>query len=365
MINFDKFNSLVDIAPYVKRLDKSCSVENRDMEKEYRLYKKFYTEYVEAYIDEILRLKTDPDFVRDDTYNGIKTDHHIVFKLKCDERGSTRLVSADGNRGYEFLIEFDLNDTAYGIYYGCRGLILGGDQEEEINNFISEWDELSYTVRTVLNNTFENIDFVKERFQPTNNANNRTFWPFWISLYKGEDVLKVAGTATKLIFRAYRIFLQNDRKHSISERKKKAVDFSKTRYTIDAYDQLMKKIEKEKPRGREILEHFLERATQADVGLLEEDLHYEKCWRVKELSNDAFACVLSQLSLQIDKSRDPNAPPGAVLWSYFTPIILSSEGRTIDSLRQSYGRFNNEVLNDTWKKYEREAEKIINLIFSK
>lgn len=323
MINLDKFNSLVDIALYVKRLDKSCSVENRDMEKEYRLYKKFYAKYVKTYIDEILRLKTDPDFVRDDTYNGVKTDHHIVFKLKCDEQGSTRLVSADGNRGYEFLIEFDLN------------------------------------------NTFENIDFVKERFQPTNNANNRTFWPFWISLYKGEDVLKVAGTATKLIFRAYRIFLQNDRKHSISERKKKAVDFSKTRYTIDAYDQLMKKIEKEKPRGREILEHFLERATQADVGLLEEDLHYEKCWRVKELSNDAFACVLSQLSWQIDKSTDPNASPGTVLWSYFTPIILSSEGRTIDSLRQSYGRFNNEVLSDTWKRYDREAEKIINLIFSK
>ena len=79
MINFDKSNSLVDIAPYVRRLDKSCSVENRDMEKEYRLYKKFYAKYVKTYIDEILRLKTDPDFVRDDTYNGVKTDHQIVL----------------------------------------------------------------------------------------------------------------------------------------------------------------------------------------------------------------------------------------------------------------------------------------------
>lgn len=352
--------------------DIAHSVVDRDLETETRLYKLHYGNYVHAFIDEILRLNEDPDFIRDDTYNGVYSDHHIMFKLRCDERGSTRLISRDGNRGYEFLVEFDLKDTSYGIYYGCRGLILGGDQEDQINRLLGEWKSLSPEIRTVLNNTFENIDFIEERFQPTNNANNRTFWPFWITLYKGEDILKVAARATKLIFRVYRDFIISGRPAELPSREKKSADLGRTRYTEDAYQSVLKSIKEREKRER--FQHFLRRAIQEDVRLLEMDPHYEKAWRVRgDRSNDSLSFILEELCVEIGLCR-PKKDGGVattIPWSLFVPILLSSEGRPIDALKQSYSRIANLGPDDGDDKlyrlaleYQQEAADLVSLIMS-
>lgn len=347
--------------------DVAHSVIDRDLETETRLYKHLYGNYVHAYIDEILRVSEDKDFVRDDTYNGVHSDHHIMFKLRCDENGSTHLVSHDGHRGYEFLIEFDVHDTAYGIYYGCRGLILGGDQEEEINRFMEEWKELSRMVRTVLNNTFVNIDFIPERFQPTNNANNRTFWPFWISLYQGEDVLKVAARGTKLIYRVYKDYLESGNSLGAAPRAKKKVDLGTTRFTEDAYQAVLRSIKDKSKRDR--FEYFLKRAVQEDVGLLVMDPHYEKAWRVKgDRSNEAFALFLEELCKEIGlikkKKHGEDIP-----WSLFIPIMLTSEGGSFDAIKQSWYNISsqkkddgNDALYYRGVEYYQEAAELVNLI---
>ena len=40
-----------------------------------------------------------------------------------------------------------------------------------------------------LKNTFPG-KFFTHRFKPTNNANNHTYWPFWITLHEDEDIVE-------------------------------------------------------------------------------------------------------------------------------------------------------------------------------
>lgn len=64
------------------------------------------------------------------------------------------LYSKDGCRGYEFLIEYDVYEPVVGIYYGCKGLILDGNDEDGEKMFNEEWKDIRYYVTAVLENTF-------------------------------------------------------------------------------------------------------------------------------------------------------------------------------------------------------------------
>lgn len=184
-------------------LDEFESVEGRDIELERVLGNRLYEQYVERYKTEMEKLSDVEDFVNDNSFHNVSAKYHIMYKLKCGDNGSTRIISKDGNRAYEFLVEFDTKDPEYGIYYGCRGLILGGNQEEEIIKFQKEWLMIRRELTKILNNTFVNKDFSR-RFRMTNNVNNKTFWPFWIALYDDEDVTDVATTALRLMANVYR-----------------------------------------------------------------------------------------------------------------------------------------------------------------
>lgn len=317
-------------------LDKDASVLARDIELETRQYKKLYKRYVMRYIDTITRLGSDPSFVRDDSYNGIHAKHHIMYKLICDSHGSTHLVSRDGRRGYEFLVEFDVKDTAYGIYYGCRAMIYGGDQDEQIDILKAEWDEIREEVRAVLNATFTNINFMPERFQPTNNANNKTFWTFWISLYPEEDILKVAALAVKLIKGVYQNYLETGKTGIYNNRAKSIVDTGLTRYTEDAYRRVLKKLDK--PERIADFETFLARGVE--IGLLEPDTRYERCWKVRDpqMSNDEFSFVLAEFC-----TRRHIEKYDKWCWSLFSQIIISASCGPLDDLRKAWQRFDSKV----------------------
>jgi hypothetical protein len=351
-------------------MDIDNSVSNRDIETEKRLYKKLYKAWIKSYLDRMSELQQESDFVRDDTYNGVLSKHHIAYKLKCDDEGNTCLVSADGHRGYEFLIEFDVKDASYGIYYGCRALILDGDQEEEISILTQEWNVIKEEVRAVLNNTFKNINFLPQRFQPTNNPNNRTFWTFWITLYPEEDIRKVGALATKLIYGVYRNYILSGECGPYNTRAKRAVDTSKTRYTDAAYRQVLKEIGNSEKI--EQFEFFLARATSEDVNLLEVDSRYQRCWRVKELSNDEFAFVVAQLCEKIELfteeggKRSDTTDRKNPRWSCFVPIIISSSCGPLDDIRKSYSRFFEDDTKRVEDKldYQDRAENIIDQIFA-
>ncbi len=352
--------------------DKDQSVQGRNIALESALFRKLFGKYVDAYKQVIQQLdKLKGEFIREDFYHEVHSKHHIMYKYRCDENGGTHLLSSDGHRGYEFLIEFDTHDPGYGIYYGCRGLIFEGDQEKEIDIFLAEWEELKESIRSVLNNTFENINFVEARFQATDNANNKTFWPFWISLHPGEDIIKVAALATKLIYIAYREYLQKGISGSIPKRKKKELDLNKTRYTYGAYQRVLKSIKDDEKVMK--FKHFLNRSTQSDIGLFKKDTHYDLAWRVCRTnnkdtkydyrSNYALMHIIQALNEEIDLNYQD------IPWSLFTPIILNKDGESIDSLKQQYSNLYSDIRNgdsifaEMAKEFQDYAHTLINKIF--
>ena len=57
-------------------------------------------------------------------------------------------------------------------------------------------------------NTFPGKSFT-HHFEPTNNANNHTYWPFWITLHKDEDIVEVGTRAVRLIKSVYERCFKN------------------------------------------------------------------------------------------------------------------------------------------------------------
>lgn len=258
------------------------SVEGRDYKFETEVMNRMFGEYVQKYVERIHSMDKEESYVHDDSFHNIKSHNHIMYKLKVGANGETNLLSRDGNRGYEFLVEFDKDDPEYGIYYGCRGLIYSGDQKEQIDIFLSEWEnDIKSEVCAVLNNTFINIDFTN-RFQATNNASNKTFWPFWIALGEDEDVVKVAALATKLIANVYRRYLDGKVLSTVPIEKK--IEKVQARFTNEVYRDTLKAIEKD--CGVKAMAQYVAFINAAvKKGMLVRDDRYEMCWKFVGLKN--------------------------------------------------------------------------------
>ena len=353
-----------------ERFDKSGSVPERNTELELRLLDKFYGDYICKYENRIKQLDEDNSFIQDNSYNGVVASHHVMYKYKVGDNGETYIYSNDRCRAYEFLVEFDKDDPGYGIYYGCKGLIIGKDQESEIDVLLKEWNNLKDSICTILNNTFPGKDFF-DRWQPTNNANNRTFWPFWIALQEGEDVVKVAGRATKLIGQVYKQFLKNGEIMPV-ERLKKNGGTLQTYYTNDAYELCLQKVKKVYGDvATMVYERFIIRAEE--VCVVVRDRWYERCWQFKGLKNNIVAFLFMLLFYVMSnyekeeehsyianritnvsdfKERVRNCKTTKVRWDLIIPIFRYESG-DYSQIKKSY----NAVMNLENKKRENECWK--------
>lgn len=340
-------------------LEMEQSVPGRDFELEKRLLEKYYKEYINSYIKQMKMLDNETDFVRDDTYNGIRSQIHIIYKLKVGERGETFVLSKDGKRGYEFVIEFDKDDAGYGIYYGCKGLIKGGNQEEEIENLIKEWKKIKNETAYVLGNTFPGKDFY-HRFKVTNNANNKTFWPFWISLYEEENIKEVAARAVKIISRIYKRMINGivckDKDYDKNkDYDKKEHAKTQTAFTKEAFEKALKG-NNEKQRK---YEKFLENGTK--LNHFEKDDRYEMCWRAVNMSNVDLQYLLESFYKNYIIT---NSQTTKINWTVFQSILLTKNGKPLtDSFRGSIKTWtpeekaNPEYKNATTRPKEKENEK--------
>ena len=319
-------------------LDLDMSIPDRNVELETKLLNQYYNEFVDNYISKIVKLDSHPDFIWDDSFNGIKSSEHIIYKLRTNETGATHLLSRDGNRGYEFVIEFDKREPAYGIYYGCKGLIFGGDQEREINTFLEEWKSIRKEVSYILNNTFPDKNFLN-RYKSTNNANNKTYWPFWISLYEEEDVIKVAARVVRIIYNVYKLRIVDGVKcnDKININTPGSSTLSQTAYTDERYATILETLNS---KDRILYTAFLDNATE--LGLFEKDTRYEKCWRVKGLKNIEVYYLVQEFVKRLsgDKVARNNK------WNLFKPILLSKWGVPIDFKRT----------NSTTKEFNKEGK---------
>lgn len=266
-------------------------------------------------------LDSSDDFHRDDSFLGNKATNHMMYKLET-------LYSKDGHRAYEFLVEYDKWEPTVGIYYGVKGLVLKGNLDEEIAIFNAEWNLLVNEVLYVLNNIFPEKDFT-HRFKPTNNANDNTYWPFWISLYEDEDIKEVAARATIVIRNIYNRFLQGKSfiRHKIDTKKLK----TNTAFTKDAYIEFVKSLKTDD--NYKAFKLFRGRLLSKDFDYIERNDTYEVCWTVK-ITNVEFAFLWAEFCKHIGLVKDG---ANSIPWLYVTKIFVNKDGEPFkDNLKKQY-----------------------------
>lgn len=238
---------------------------------------------------------------RDDSYHGHDAPVHMMYKLETLKR-------EEGSIGYEFLIEYDKEEPTVGIYYGCKCLFPEGiDPAPYITLFNEEWESVRNEICTLLNNTFPEKDF-SHRFKMTNNANNGTYWPFWITLYEDEDIRDVGLRATKIIREVYKRMLEKRSTRYEKPKPKNTRELTLTAFTEEAYNDFAtsiakklypKDIHKYESEVYKILKRFIKKAT--DEGIIYDVPSYERAWAITLLAVD-FAFLIEALFNFIGKN---------------------------------------------------------------
>ncbi|MDE5555836.1 MAG: hypothetical protein K2J10_11735, partial [Muribaculaceae bacterium] len=208
------------------------------------------------------------------------------------------MLSADGHRRYEFMIEYDIYNPSQGIYFGCKSVTLyGHDHKSETANALADWQLARPFVTLRLNNVFVDKDFTY-RYKDTDNDADLTFWPFWISLYEDESPVDVAVRALKIIAGVYDELiggkLPEYQATSIVKTESSQV---RTAFTHQAYDNFLHQISKYisevsplKDRthnlslGRQFIEYFLVNAERH--GLIHRAPSYECAWMMDARYSD-------------------------------------------------------------------------------
>ena len=275
----------------------------------------------------------EPLFRRDDSYHGIQANHHTMYKLRD-------LTNKDNNIVYEFLIEFDRNNPSLGIYYGCKALIKKGDNLEQQISLQNEWNDIiKDEVKDKLNNLFPDKKF-DNRFKPTDNANDNTFWPFWISLHEDENIVEVAVRAMIVIRNEYKRFLEgknytaddtcNYRVKAVLKGKKDEIH-SQSRFTEESWKELRRPwkdtkgkinpyLEELNEKWAELLDKFIARAVEN--GIVTENVDgYEKAL-MYHVTTTEFSLMLRLL---INRLPDEKSVP----WTLICRQFLDKNGTTV------------------------------------
>ena len=260
---------------------------------------------------------------RDDSFHGHKAPIHMMYKLET-------LYNKEESLGYEFLIEYEKEEPTVGIYYGCKCLFPEGvDPQTYINRFNEEWETVKNEILTLLNNTFPSIDF-KHRFKWTNNANDGTYWPFWITLNEDEDICGVGLRAIKIIRSVYKRMLEN-RKYKKFDEPKDKKQKPQTAFTKEAYDELIVNItEKLKdckysecyPQVHKLFDEFIDRAINEEI--IKKVPWYECAWSFTKSNYEFFLLLKDLLDLIEIKVRGKGNKIG-VPWQYIERVFLDKE----------------------------------------
>lgn len=317
-------------------------VQEENKQKQEKINNRYWDEFTKkssAYYEEKMNeLDGIKGLRRDDSYNGHKAPKHMMYKLETLRR-------EDGAVGYEFLIEYKTTEPTVGIYYGCKCLFPEGvEPSPYIDQFNKEWKMVKNEVLTLLNNTFPDKDF-SHRFKATNNANDGTYWPFWITLYEDEDIREVGLRATKIIRDVYKRLLEEKKYAPYEEPKPKDKCETLTAFTNEAFDELVRaiaenisgesKVSKYESSVSEIIEKFIKRAVEEN--LLIKVTAYEKAWATTLQTNE-FACLIKALYDFIKQANDIDVKGKnkTVPWENMCRIFMDKRQKVFgDTLKNS------------------------------
>ena len=237
-----------------------------------------------------------------------------------------------GGRIYEFLIEYDIYNPSQGIYLGCKSVTLPGfSHSNQIAKAEEDWKRVKPYVLQRLNNIFVDKDFTY-RFRLTDNEHNRTFWPFWISLYEEEDPKEVGLRVLDIIHRTYRDYFAGALPTAFPAQTSPKRIVVATAYTEDAFQTLEEKVKKNlrkklsDPRlpekGWEMVKGFIEKGEQE--GWLHRVGGYEMAWCLSgEYGDVDFNIVMKLLFEKIGDAVGVSGIP--VPWEALIRIFLRAD----------------------------------------
>lgn len=245
---------------------------------------------------------------------------HMAYKLEP-------LFSADGHRQYEFLIEYHTKKPSEGIYYGCRGITLKGyNHNEEIEQFRKDWETVKSELCVILNNSFPGKNF-NFRFRMTDNANDETYWLFWISLAEDEDIDKVGLRATEIIRKVFESYLAGAPigQHKISQTMPKV----ETAFNDEAWKYLLKRIGALAKDGCEeeceqLFNDFVDGATRQKI--LIENHNYRKALSYQGETNSGFARLINTFFEVLHDRGLTKDEHVSVPWKGIIKVFLDKEG---------------------------------------
>lgn len=310
---------------------------------------RLYREYITKYIDKITKLDTHPDFIRNDAVRKRETKSHIMYKLKRNPLSQSLDFLFDSNASekkykYEFLVEFDKETPGYGIYYGCRAIIDESiTSEEELIRQIDLIEEDMIPIKEkaseVLNKVFVSKKFNEQSFRKTNNANENTYWPFWIALSDEEDIWTIAAQATKLIANTYLTINTEQPLFKFSqpkyEKEHNLCNTVQTRFTFDALQKLLKKL---KTTDKQDL--FLDFIIKAEKkGFLTRNSYYEFAWDLSksgERNKGAFNGAVKILLEKLDHKGE---------WNLVERIILQGLKQNLGKQEATNRNVFNEIMD--------------------
>ena len=328
------------------------------------------TSHSQSSIDKIEKLKDNDDFLRDDTYDKYHkkiTGNHITYKYKVqpEEKDSTRIVSKDGSRAYEFLIEFDKQDFGYGIFLGCRCLILKGDFQKQKSIIEKEWETIKPSVIKILGDTFQGKDF-SNRFYAAQTNGQIAIWPFWLTLGKDEDIT-IASLVTKVIAKTYNAYIRQGElllKSKFSRDDRKNERINETWFTDESYKSIKERLNSLHQWNS--FKAFIDKAMEANV--ISMVAQYERCYKFNNLNVVEIAYFIKSLTgTEKDNDYGPLLSHPILnfktdsnkrdIWIYFMPLFIDKENKTLRNIKS--------VLSHSHKKNEADIKRKVTEEYTK
>ena len=201
------------------------------------LNKEFQDKLIKSHQQRMNKLDGIECLTYDNCVHNIKRDFLEGYRLKEEllltnedewkfvEREGNQPDDSDFKRKYQFLIEYCNDNPTVGIYCGCRVQIsLNEDLSTAIQEIQKEWDcsKAKKGAFNMKNNFIKNLMLNKkipsyyQNLEQTDNANEHTFWPFWIRIKDGEDLTLFAVEVLNIIKDLYNVrFISKSHKSQI------------------------------------------------------------------------------------------------------------------------------------------------------
>jgi hypothetical protein len=333
--------------------DKSAEIQRMNLAHWQKYMQRASADYIHK-INGLASFSSDRgSFHIDNSFHGIPAPNHIIYKLGAP------LLCANGAHGYEFVVEYDRFEPNVGIYFGAKALIYDtANAEAQIEFINNEWEQLRPAVMLALSNMYPDCHFNSaQRYKLTDNANNFTYWPFWIVLHEHEPI-EIAGHAVTVIRKLYeQLIAGNCPKCQLSERTPQPR--IEAAFTNAAHRRLINAIiGKDTDRADQItaaVNTFIEQMLHADIIVRTPIFEHAYCLKNIDMTDFAFLVVTFIESLSASDNNTKRTP-----WQCIVNTFISANMRRMDNLKRLYGA----PVGAARRKAQRQANELFKSLMS-